>query len=203
MPHGIHRSFGRALTLIALAFAGLAGCAEDPAQNRPGPATEEPREPLSEAQIVGVVSTIDQGEIAQAEIAQMRARDMSVREYARRLRAEHQATEGRLQALQAELGMRMAESELGADLRQQNERIAEQLRQTSNAQFDVVFLDGQIGLHQRAILILDTQLLPQSENARVETFLQDTRASLVTHLVQARRLRARFPQEPGGGLNAR
>ena len=200
MAHGIHRSFGRAFTLIVLACAGAWGCGTEAGTTRPGQVTEEPSEPLSHGQILAVVSTIDQGEIKTAETARVRATNDAVRAYAQRLGAEHQATETKIQELLGQLRVRQEGSELQQNLRREAERTDELLRTMPANQFDVTYLDAQIGLHQRAITLIDRQLLPNAESEELETFLRDTRASLAQHLGQARLLRKRFPTPSGGGL---
>ncbi|HVK63886.1 MAG TPA: DUF4142 domain-containing protein [Polyangium sp.] len=197
MAHAFHRSFGRAFTLLALASAGVWGCGTDAGENRPSPAKEEPSEPLSLGQILAVVSTVDQSEITNAETARLRATSDGVRSYAERVAAEHQAIETRIQALQAKLRIKQEDSEMQSNLRHEAERAGELLRAVPAADFDVTYLNAQIGMRQRAITLLDAQLIPNADSAEVETFLREVRASLAQHLGQARRLRSRFPILPG------
>ncbi|MDC0744026.1 DUF4142 domain-containing protein [Polyangium mundeleinium] len=197
MAHAFHRSFRRAFTLLALASAGVWGCGTDAGENRPSPAKEEPSEPLSLGQILAVVSTVNQNEITNAETARLRATGDGVRSYAERVAAEHQAIETRIQALQEKLRIKQEGSEMQSNLRHEAERAGELLRTVPAADFDVTYLNAQIGGHQRAITLLDAQLIPNAESAEVETFLREVRASLAQHLAQARRLRSRFPMLPG------
>ncbi|WP_170319703.1 DUF4142 domain-containing protein [Polyangium spumosum] len=199
MPHGIHRSLGRAFALFVLAFAGAAGCGTD-AGERPGQAAEEPSEPLTHGQILAVVSTLDQGEIAAADNARIRASDNAVRTYAQRILADHKEAETRIQVLQAMLRVQQEGSELQADVRRQSEQAAELLRQTPDAQFNATYLDTQIGMHQRTITLFDAQLIPQAESLELQTFLRDLREELTKHLALARYLRKRYPTPPGGGI---
>jgi putative membrane protein len=198
MAHGIHRSFGRAFVLSALALVGAPGCG-DAGSDRQGPAAEQPTEPLSHGQILGVVSTIDQGELKTSETARVRATDIAVRDYAQRIRADHQATETRIQMLQGMLRVAPEESELQADLRRNADRTAVMLEEVPANRFDVTYLDAQISMHQRAIALFDEQLIPNAASLELETFLRDTRASLMQHLAHARLLRERFPTPPGSG----
>ncbi|MDC3960057.1 DUF4142 domain-containing protein [Polyangium jinanense] len=200
MAHAFHRSFGRAFLLFALASVGVWGCGTEAGNNRPGQATEEPSEPISDGQILAVVSTIDQGEIKNAKTAEQRTANDAVRTYAQRIGDEHEEAETRIQALQEKLRVKQEGSEMQSNLRREADRMAEQLRTVPQNQFDVTFLDAQIAMHQRAITLLDAQLIPNADSAELETFLHEMRSSMVTHLTQARRLRSRFPTPPGGGL---
>jgi len=198
MALGIHRSFGRAFVLIALGLVGGPGC--DAGGDRPGPAAEEPSEPLTHGQILAVVSTLDQGEIKNAETARLRSTDMAVRAYAQRIGAEHQEAETRIQMLQAMLRVTQEESELQANVRRDVVRTEVMLNEVPADRFDVTYLDAQIAMHQRTLTLFDAQLIPNAESLELQTFLRDTRAVLQKHLAHARLLRARLPAAPGGGV---
>ncbi|MDI3290028.1 DUF4142 domain-containing protein [Polyangium sp. 15x6] len=200
MAHAFHRSFGRAFLLFALGSVGAWGCGTEAGNNRPGQATEEPWEPPSHGQILAVVSTIDRAEIEGAKTAHQRTTNDAVRAYAQRLADEHEEAETRIQSLQEKLRVKQEGSEMQSNLRREAERMAERLRTVPAAEFDVTYLDTQIAMHQRAITLLDAQLIPNADSTEIETFLRDMRGSLVQHLTQARRLRSRFPTPPGGGV---
>jgi putative membrane protein len=196
MAFGNHVFRRRAWPILALALGGLAassvGCESEEARQTPGE-EQPPRETLSDAQIVRVVSVIDTGEIEQAQIALPRLQDTDARAYAQRMIDEHTATETRLTTLTEQKNITPADSALARQLKQNGEAKAQVLRDPEIAadEYDAKYLDTQIVMHRSALDVIDRQLVPQVKDKDLAAFLADTRAHVQTHLKEAQQLRTR------------
>jgi putative membrane protein len=200
MAHGIQRSSrpARALGIVALALMGaVGGCMrEEDAEATPsGTEPQQPEEALTEPQIVGVVSTINRGEIEQAQTALRITDDAEVRSYAQRMIDEHERSEQRLEALLPEIDMERAESPLAEQMQTTGEMMNENLKNLAAGQDpDVSYMEIQIIMHRSALTLLDESLIPKADREEIRTFLQETRGSVQAHLIEALRIRRRFPQ---------
>lgn len=198
MAHGIQRSSRRALGIVAIALVGIGvgGCLrEDPEWTPPVGAHDSPEEPLSEAQIAGVVSTLHRGEILVSETALQRTDAASVRRYAQRMIDEHQASEKRLDASLPAIGLERGESELGQRVETTGEQMNENLKNLAAGQDpDPSYIEIQIAMHRQALMVLDEQLIPRAERPEIRSFLQETRGSVQAHLIDALRIRRGFPE---------
>lgn len=198
MAHGIQRFTRRALGIAAIALVGIGvgGCLrEDVEATPPGEQNDLPEEPLSESQLVGVVSAINRGEIMHAETALQLTDSRAVRAYAQRMIDEHGASERRLDAILPEIGVERGESELAQQLETRGLMLNENLKNLAAGQDpDPSYIDIQIIMHRQALAVLDEQLIPRAERAEIRSFLQETRGAVQAHLVDALRIRRGFPQ---------
>ncbi|UQA57687.1 DUF4142 domain-containing protein [Polyangium aurulentum] len=199
MAHGIHSAKrARVLGIAALALMGVVGgcMREEDAEATPS-GTEQlpPQEALTEPQIVGVVSTIHRGEIEQAQTALQITRDAEVRTYAQRMIDEHQRSEQRLEGMLPEIDMERAESPLSEQVQTTGEMMNANLKNLAAGQDpDVSYMEIQIIMHRSALTLLDESLIPRADREEIRTFLQETRGAVQAHLIEALRIRRRFPQ---------
>jgi putative membrane protein len=192
---------GRALPALALALAALglsaAACGGEEAKQVPGEEQPQPTpsEPLSSAQIAGVASVLNMGEIQQAQTALPKLKNAEVRAFAQMMINEHGAAEKKLTALLEQKQLAKADSALSAHLQQTGQTMAQRLRdaQMTPNDYDALYLDVQIFMHRSALEAIDRQLLPQAKDADLAAQLTEMRGSVAAHLARATTLRRLFP----------
>jgi putative membrane protein len=193
MAHGIQL---RALGIAALALMGmgLGGCLREDAEAATSSTqTSAPGLALTEAQVAGIVSTLNRGEIEQAETALQITDSAEVRAYAQRMIEAHRTSEKRLDAILPEIGAERAESNLAQDAQRMGETMNENLKNLASGQDpDSSYVEIQIFMHRRTLAVLDEQLIPKADRAEVRAFLQETRGAVQAHLIDALRIRRRF-----------
>jgi predicted outer membrane protein len=200
MASGIQRSSRRvrALGIVALALmgVGLGGCVREDAGTPPtGTEQRQPEEALTEPQIMGVVSTFNRGELEQVQTALQITDDAEVRTYAQRMIAAHQTSEKRLEAILPEIGLERVESNLSEEVQSTGETMNQNLKNLAIGQDpDVSYMELQIFMHRRALALLDDHLIPKANRPEIRSFLQEARGSVQAHLIEALRIRRRFPQ---------
>lgn len=200
MVRKIHRLQRRALLVLSTLCLALSGCgADEPSTGGPKPSGEGPTyperraEPLSSGQIASVVTTINQGEVTQAQTALERLDHEDVRAYAEKLIRDHQAADAELVTLLVKLGVTPQESAVRVNLDDFGKQMNQTIAQESTERLAPTFLDVQIEMHRRAITTVE-QLMAQTQQAELRTYLESLRGTLQGHLVHARRLRKEFPQ---------
>lgn len=140
---------------------------------------------FSNAEVVGVVTTANNGEIETSQPAVQKAASSDVRAFAQQMIADHTASNTRLAAL----GIANGDSDLEEQLRSSAARTTEVLQQYEGAAFDRAYMDAQIQMHQYVLTSLDNTLIPSATSSALRTELEQTRTSVAAHLERARAIR--------------
>lgn len=187
----IHRSVERALFVVGLGLSCVAGCSS--MENETETTTEKPKEPLSDAQVVGVVSQLNRAEIDQAKLALGKIEDSDVRSFAETVITDHENAEGKLKGVMGNLRLTTVGSETASEERRHAEGITQMLDRAPKTEFEATYLETQIYLHRRGLDLIDQVLLPETKDPELRQLLMDIRATLAQHHLQALRLRAKYP----------
>ncbi|HEX3851149.1 MAG TPA: DUF4142 domain-containing protein [Polyangiaceae bacterium] len=140
---------------------------------------------LSDAQIVKVVTTLNQGEIAAAQVAEPAAQASAVKNFAQLMITDHTAANGQTFALVSAKHIAPQQSDLSDQLDSESAALLVTLSQTTAANIDSVYIDSQIQMHQEALGLFDNTLLPDATDADLKTLLTSMRATVATHLTDA------------------
>jgi putative membrane protein len=149
--------------------------------------TALPDEALNDPQIVEVTRLVNEGEMQAGWIALVKATTPEAAEYARRMVTEHLDANLRLRDLSRSEGTGTATSATSALLLDRALEVVTLLEATDGRDFDLVYLESQVELHAAALLLVDTRLLPQAENAAVREYLTALRPAVQEHLDEAER----------------
>jgi putative membrane protein len=209
-PPSIKESAVRAILLSSLVLLILSGCSDsDPAhtseattgpdvdkplnnapeQGKPGPPSGMRQAPAAElapadAEALGIVSAINQHEIAAAQQAQGRELPAEVNDYASMMIKDHSQNDRLIhqlgspadsQAVQAQKSK--GDSELAALGERQ-------------ADYAKAYVEAMIKGHTEALTVLDRKLLPAAQAPGVKEHLKMTRTAVDHHLQQAKSLQS-------------
>jgi len=144
---------------------------------------------LSDDQILQVVHTANQGEIAQAKLAEAKAKDARVKKFAAMMIQDHSAADHKAMALAKKLNG-PTPSATSASLESDAQNNTTTLESETGADFDKGYVDTQVKEHQAVLDLIDQQLLPKAKDANVKTFVTDVRAKVAMHLHHAQELQA-------------
>lgn len=191
------------LILIGAASLGtLGGCTKDgPATNYPTPGASQGDEPppakqapeehsgdLNDRQIVGVVTTVDAGEIEQARVALTRATDPRVKQFAAHMIDQHTESTQQASSLASQYDLMPAASTEASALRDEGLKMKSMLEETSQTAFDGVYMKAQIQQHQEVLSLFKEQLLPSVHNETLTTQLRAANTMVQNHLSEAREI---------------
>lgn len=185
---------GRKYLLFALVL-GLAACGGDdkddnegqPQANRPVARRDSVvRKPVyPEAEAIQILRAINAHEIATARVARERSQNDDILRYASVMIADH----GAMTALVDSLVPPIADS-INAESRQLVTMTSETVDSMWKIQggFNNTYMEQQVRDHERALLLLDTALIPSARTPQVKKLLQDLRPAVVAHLQRARQI---------------
>lgn len=191
--------------ILIVGAAALAGCSKgDASEHATQPAASQgdeatPQEPLavdnsratsqlSDSQILGILATVDSGEIEQARFAFSQANDPRVKEYAEHMIEQHTDSTKKLTALASENGMTPTASNNSTALQTKSQNILAGLKNATDASFDATYMQAQIQQHQEVLDMLHSQLLPASRSDAVSAQLKSAHSMVQAHLNEARRI---------------
>lgn len=150
--------------------------------------------PLSQADALGVLSAINQSEIAAGQLAQQKVTTGPVHDYAARMVQEHGENEQKTKTLSPN-------ERAAAAVMQKQKGQAElaKLQPLDSAAFQKAYVAAMVKDHGEALKALDQKLIPAAQDANVKAHLTETRAHVANHLAAAQKLQAAAPFTANAG----
>jgi len=142
---------------------------------------------MSDANVVSVLDSIDEGEIDAAQLAQKQTEDPEVQAFAGRVLHEHRElaeTKGRLAT---QLSLQPEPHALASHLKQAHEKAMQKLRAISGAAFDRAYVQYEIQQHERVFNLLEAAAASE-DNVMLKQELVRTGPDLLSHISAARAL---------------
>lgn len=185
-----------------------------PAATMPPPVEPEPMAPgemaaPTQAEALALLIAVNEHEIAAAEQAREKQVDGEVLEYADMMHSDHTAN---LEASRELAGTATGaaddaadpaagtgtdpgmdagtESPMLADLRASGEATLERLSTLEGDEYEQAYVDAMVQDHQKALDMLDNQLIPAAQDEAVREHLTTTREKIAAHLEQAQTLQS-------------
>jgi putative membrane protein len=145
---------------------------------------------LTDGDIAAIVSTANTLDSAGGAFALTRAQSASVRTFAQRMVRDHGAGNRQVAPLLRDLNPNTTplENDDMRHMRNDAEHEKTSLAHDSGATFDKAYIDHEVDEHQHLLDKLDHDLIPHAQNARLKTLLASTRATVNTHLTEAKRI---------------
>lgn len=197
---------GSGVLLLALGLFGAptsAGCENDARADRRhvdagtsaratrGPSTTTV-EPLDEARSADVLSTLNGGEIELARVATQRTTNTDVRRFAEEMIAGHSAAQERVDAWVLASRTSPVDNPVSDDVESHAREVRTRLDAASAADFDRVYVESQVAMHESALHLLDERIIPGAREASFRPLVEHIRGDVAHHLEMARSLAARI-----------
>ena len=184
----LHRTLlglGAGLTLV------LGECAQHATDTAKGTAVQ-----MTDAEILGVLSEVNFGEVKAAQLAQERSSNPAIDEFAQHMIHVHSDAQGKVLsvgALEPDTSGGLSRS-----LEQQASADVSKLQALSGPEFDRAYVESQAKMHQQVLDTIDSKLLPQATKPEVKTLLETLRPQVAEHLAQAQQLGSASATGAGG-----
>ncbi len=144
----------------------------------------------TDGQIAKVLLTVNEGEMDAAEIALKKAKNKEVREFAKMMVKHHRENKKQTRAL-TKLTDRDT-SALSKSLKQEAKDANKNLKKESRDSFDTAYLQLQFYAHQKALNLLDANLIPNAKTEAMRSHLVKTRETVSNHLTEAQNLKTKI-----------
>ena len=177
--------------VLAVAVA-ITACNRDDKEDEPraGQQTARrdsvPRKPVyPEAEAAQILRAINEGEIATARVARERTQNEDILRFANVMMADHRAMTELLDSLVPPIPDTVnAESKR---IRDSGTQLVDSLWRIEGG-FNNTYIAQQVAAHERALLLLDTALIPSARDAKLKKLLRDLRPAVVAHLQRAKQI---------------
>jgi putative membrane protein len=144
---------------------------------------------LSDADIAGIVSAANQGEIDEAGIANGKASSAEVRAFAQMMITDHTAALNAARDLFTRRGITANMTDTTASqLASGAQQTVSNLSTYSGAAFDRAYMQSQVDTHQWLLNQLDSTLIPSAHNRELRQLLTTQRGAVAAHLDRARQI---------------
>lgn len=140
---------------------------------------------LTDEEVLHAARTASIGEVEQAEVALLRADDPLVVDFAELMVAEHSSAIAMAQSLADSEDLTPEQNPISQMLQANSAQIILELEAASDDEFDRVYMESQVVAHEEVLTLLDDTLIPQADNAALETYLMGTRTHVSEHLESA------------------
>lgn len=142
----------------------------------------------TDAEILEIIITIDQNEIAAAEVARKKSLSTNVLDYADMMNTEHSANMQQANKLVSSMGLTIPGSKEAAALKQKGSDELSKLNSLEGAEFESAYIDAMIKGHTEVLDMIDTKLLRDASDESLKAFLTETRSQVSNHLEAARKI---------------
>ena len=161
-------------TLLALLAAGPLGAAHAANPN--------------DAQIAAIVVAANTVDIDAGKLAEKKTKNKDVRDFAKRMVADHSGVNKQAVALVTKLHVTPEANDTSKSLTQGGESTRDRLKGLSGAEFDKAYVDNEVSYHQTVLDALDKTLIPSASNAELKALLVKVRPAFVAHLEHAKHI---------------
>jgi len=144
----------------------------------------------TDAQIVGIVLTANDIDIAYSKLALTKSKDKAVREYAQRMTADHAAVQTSVIALAARLGVKAEDSLTSESLKKAATETMGKLRSLKDKEFDRAYIDTEADYHKAVTDAVEGVLIPSASNQQLKMALQGAQPLFLKHLEHVRMIQA-------------
>ena len=152
--------------------------------------------PLTDAEIVAVTSTANNGEIDMANLATKTATNADVKNFAAMIITQHRDMETKGKALAAKAKITPADNDASTALKSDVQSTITSLKTQKGKDFDKAYMESQVKTHRDVLNLFDNKLLPNAQNGDLKTLLTDGRSHVAAHLAKAEEIQRKLDAAP-------
>lgn len=140
------------------------------------------KEQLSDNQIINIMMTVDKQEIAASQLATKKYMNTAVDNYAKYLIQMHQQNLKELATLATQLNLPPTESDISNSMIANGKQNLKSLEDLQGAAFDKAFINAMVAGHENGLKLIDTTLLPETQNPKLKASVKHFRKMVENHL---------------------
>ena len=147
---------------------------------------------LSDPEIASVAVTANQIDINNADIAIAKSKDSSILQFAQTMKRDHQGVIDQAVALVTKLNVTPKDNTLSKKLLADAAKTKQMLESKSGKAFSKAYIDNEVAYHKAVISVIETVLIPESQNAELKAFLQKVLPAFHAHLEHAEMIQKNY-----------
>ncbi len=140
---------------------------------------------LTDPEVASVAVTANQVDIDYAQIALRISKNEQVLNFARTMANDHKAVIAQAVALVTKLKVTPETNSFTKKLLADAEKTKKELSSKKGKAFDRAYINNEVAYHKAVISVVETILIPETDNEEVRTLLQNVVPALKAHLAHA------------------
>jgi putative membrane protein len=146
---------------------------------------------MTDAQIVEIVKTANEGEVDLGKLGKSKAHSKDVQAFAKNMIEEHSNGEKETKETAKNAKIKGVESADSRSLKDTTKsKISDLKKLKKGDEFDKAYVDTQVTMHQSVLDTLNQKLIPSAQSADLKTLLEKTKTHVEEHLANAQKLQA-------------
>ena len=141
----------------------------------------------TDAQILGILATVDNGEIQQAQVARNRASDPRVKDFANHMIEQHTNAKQKASEFASQNNLTPERSTIAEQLDKKGKEVGDALMHATAAAFDTTYIKDQVQQHQEVLDLMREQLAPAA-SGNLKAQLPAIQSMVQSHLETAREI---------------
>lgn len=156
------------------------------------PSFSQTKTKLTDPEVASIAVVANQIDISYAELAKQKSKDAEVLKFAATMATDHKAVIDQAVALATRLGVTPKDNAVSKQLQADAEKTRKSLAAKSGASFDKAYIDNEVAYHKAVIAVLETRLIPESENKELKDLLTNVMPAFKAHLSHAEMVQKNF-----------
>jgi putative membrane protein len=147
---------------------------------------------LTDPEIASVAVTANQIDIGYADIAIAKSKDSSILQFAETMKRDHQAIIDQALTLVTKLKITPKDNAVSQKLVADAAKTKKMLESKSGKAFNKSYIENEVVYHKAVISVVETILIPESQNAELKALLQKVVPALKAHLGHAEMIQKNY-----------
>ena len=147
---------------------------------------------LTDPEVASIAVVANQIDIDYAEIAKKKSKDGEILQFAETMAKDHKAVIDQAVALVTKLSVTPKDNALSKQLQSDAEKTRKSLSSKSGKDFDKAYIDNEVAYHKAVIAVVESRLIPESENKELKDLLQNVMPALKAHLAHAEMVQKKY-----------
>jgi putative membrane protein len=145
-----------------------------------------------EAKAMKILMIVNVSEVKAGKLALHKSSNPSVKKFAQVMIQQHSQNLKLLTQLSQKTKIKPLDSDKSEELVKKQKEAGDSLKEKSNKDFDVAYIDAMVKGHEKVLKMIDDELLPKASNPEVESYLKVTRNMVAEHLKLAQEVQSKL-----------
>lgn len=142
----------------------------------------------NQAEILDIVTRVNNSEIETAQLAKTTSKNPRVLEFADQMIKEHTAMNKQVVDLARRLNLKLEANAISQSLQTGTKATMSSLKDLKGTEFNKAYIAQQVNMHQTALETISDNLIPNAKSEDLKSMLEKAQAAVDSHLKSAQKI---------------
>ena len=147
---------------------------------------------LTDPEVASIAVTANQIDISYAELAKSKSKDAEILKFAETMAKDHKSVIDQAVALVTRLKVTPKDNAVSKQLQSDAEKTRKSLASKNGDEFNKAYIDNEVAYHKAVIAVLESRLIPESENKDLKDLLTNVMPAFKAHLEHAEMVQKKY-----------